>query len=328
MVRKLKSLARHSMAACGMLTVTRNLTAHLPRIIMYHGFCGPNEDVPRCVSANLFRRQLEYIKKHYQPLKLRDLVEARLRDGSYPRRAVVITVDDGYANFYHWAFPLLLEFEIPATIFIVSGLIDNNEWIWVDKVMYLCDNARGVPILARKNRRSLFRALMRLPVAERDFRVKELVKQAKVPIPAKPPLNYALMSWDQLREMADSGLIEIGSHSRTHPILAYVNAEDSWKELYTSRCLIQERLSIPVQSFCYPNGMPGDYRQDQVEMLRRAGYLCATLSYSGYVSSKSDIFKLPRINNNAGEMDLFYTQLDGMKYFQRRILKQLSFRIS
>jgi len=309
------------MAALGIFNVARNLTAHLPRIIMYHGFCGPKEGVPRRMPAHIFRRQLKYIKKHYRPLKLCDLVAARLRDGVYPSRAVVITVDDGYADFYRWALPLLREFEIPATIFVVSGLVDLNAWIWVDHVLYLCEHARGVPILAEEKQDSLFRALMRLPVAERDYRVKELAKQAKVSIPAEAPPNYALMSWEQLREVADSGLIEIGSHTRTHPILAYVNEKESWEELHTSRCEIQERLSVPVRSFCYPNGMPGDYREvEQVEMLRRAGYQCATASHFGYVSLQSNIFTLPRIGGNARDMNLFLKYLDGAEYFQQRWL--------
>ncbi len=316
-----KSLTRQLMNACGMYYVARKLSAHLPRIIMYHGFCGPKENVPRRMPVHIFRRQLEYIKKHYQPLKLCDLVAARLRDGVYPSNAVVITVDDGYADFYRRAFPLLREFEVPATVFIVSGLIDNNEWIWVDQVLYLCER---VPILDKRKRRSLFRALMRLPVPEREHRLSKLIEEAKISIPANVTPKYALMSWNQLREIAGSGLIEIGSHSRTHPILAYVNAEDSWKEFYTSRCEIQERLSIPVQSFCYPNGMPGDYRQDQVEMLRRAGYQCATASHFGYVSLQSNIFTLPRIGSITEDMNLFRKHLDGVDYLQRRILGQLS----
>lgn len=308
------------MAACGMFNVARNLTAHLPRIIMYHGFCGPNEDVPRRMLVHVLRRQLEYIKKHYRPLKLCDLVAARLRDGVYPNRAVVITVDDGYADFYRWALPLLKEFEMPATVFVVTGLLDHNAWIWVDRVRYLYDHARGVPILAEEEQDLLIRALKRLSVHEREDRLTELVEETKVSIPTEAPPNYALMSWEQLREVADSGLIEIGSHTRTHPILAYVNAEDSWEELHTSRCEIEERLSISVRSFCYPNGMPGDYRQDQVKMVRRAGYRCAVTSHFGYVSVQSNIFTLSRIGGNAGDMNLFLKYLDGAEYFQRRWL--------
>lgn len=322
MVRMLKSLVRYSMAACGMFTVARNLTAHLPRIIMYHGFCGPNEDVPRSMSAHIFRQQLEYITKHYHPLKLCDLVAARLRDGEYPSRAVVITVDDGYANFYRWVFPLLQEFQIPATVFVVTGLPDRAGWIWIDQILHLCEFARGVPELAKENQTSLFNELRSLPVSERDTRIAELVAEANTSIPAEPPPKYAPMSWDQLQEVADSGLIEIGSHTRTHPILAYVNEEDSWKELYTSRCEIEERLGVSVQSFCYPHARPGDYRQDQVEMLPRAGYRCATGSDFGYVSAQSNIFKLPRIPGNALDMNLFLKYLDGVHYFHRRILGQ------
>ncbi|MFC1814843.1 polysaccharide deacetylase family protein [Thermodesulfobacteriota bacterium] len=272
------------------------------------------------MPVHIFRRQLEYIKKHYQPLKLCDLVAARLRDGVYPSHAVVITVDDGYADFYRWAFPLLQEFEIPATVFVVTGLLDGAGWIWIDKVLYLCEHACGIPIFAEENQSALFRVIRLLPVTGRDSLINELIEESNVSIPAEVPEKYALMSWEQLQEVANSGLIEIGSHTRTHPILAYVNEKDSWEELYTSRCEIQQRLSVPVQSFCYPNAMPGDYRQDQVEMLRRAGYLCATVAQFGYISAQSNIFTLPRITGNTEDMDLFLMSLDGVKYFKQRIL--------
>ena len=289
---------------------------------MYHRFCEPKGNVPRCMPADVFRHQMEYVKKNYRPLKLCDLIAIRLRDGAYPKRAVVITVDDGYADFYRWAFPVLRELEISATVFVVTGLLDRNAWIWVDQLRYLCEHAHGVTVLSEENPRSLHRKLIRLPVAEREYRMAELAKGAKVSIPTEAPSNYALMSWKQLTEVAESSLIEIGSHSRTHPILAYLNAEDSWKELYGSRCEIQERLGVPVQSFAYPNGAPGDYRKDQVEMLCRAGYQCATVTDFGYVSPRSSRFTLPRIGGCGQDMTLFRKYVDGVEYIQRWFLGQ------
>ncbi len=323
MICMLKTLARRSLAACGMYNLARNLSAHLPRIIMYHSFCGPQEDVPSRMPVYLFRRQLEYIKKHYRTWKLCDLAAARLRDGVYPRRAVVITVDDGYANFYRLAFPLLRELEIPATLFVITKFLNGQAWMWTDQFKYLCEHAQGVLALKEEKQPALLRALKRLPVAERELLLSALAREADVSIPSEAPPEYELMSWEQLREVADSGLIEIGSHTRTHTILAQLNAEDSWEELHTSRLEIQDRLGVPVQSFCYPNGMPGDYRPDQVEMLCRAGYQCATASHFGYDTGQSNIFTLPRIGSISRDINLFLKYLDGVEYFQRRVLGSL-----
>jgi peptidoglycan/xylan/chitin deacetylase (PgdA/CDA1 family) len=317
-MERLKSFARCVMVASGACNVARKLSSHLPRIIMYHRFCGPDEDDPACLPVNIFRRQVEYLKKYYVPMKLCELVDARMRDGVYPNRSVVITVDDGYANFFRWAFPVLREFEMPATVFVVTDLLDRNGWIWTDQFRYLCQYARSNTALSEKKQRSLLQAFKRLPLAERQQRLSELAEQAKVCLLAEAPPRYALMSWEQLRVIADSGLIEIASHTRTHPILAYVNAEDSWEELHTSRLEIQEQLGVSVHSFSYPNGLPGDYRLEHMEMLSHAGYGCATASHPGYVTARSNIFALPRLSGNKRDMNRFRKYLDGVQYFLSR----------
>jgi peptidoglycan/xylan/chitin deacetylase (PgdA/CDA1 family) len=315
------------MATLGMFHIARRLSLHLPRILMYHGFCGPGKDVPGRMPVHVFRRQLEYIKRYYRPLKLTDLVKFRSHYGVYPLRAAVITVDDGYADFYRCAYPVLREFEVPATVFVVSGLINKNEWIWVDKVLYLCEHADDLSILSKESRKSLFNVLMRLPVAEREELVWQLAEQAEVTIPEQAPPKYSLMSWEQLAEIAGSGLIEIGSHTQTHPILSSLNSEESWKEIYTSRNEIEERLGVSVNSFAYPNGAPGDYREDHIEMLRRAGYACAVVTDRGYVEHGSNILRLPRISGFAlddrDQSLQFLKGLDGVEYWQKRVLRHL-----
>lgn len=319
LVCMLKSSARNYMRAFGVFNLTRNLTAHLPRIIMYHGFCGPNEVTSRHLPAHIFRQQLEYITKYYRPIKLCDLVGARSNQGTYPRRAVVITIDDGYESFYRWAYPLLKEFGVPATVFAVTDLVDRRGWIWIDQVQYLCERAGNISELAKENQKVLFTMLRRLPVHERDSTISRLIEKASVSVPAEAPANYALMSWAQLQEIVESGLIEVGSHTRTHPIISYVNDRDLWEELYISRRKIEERLGVCVHSFCYPNGKSGDYREDQVAMVSRAGYRCATGSDFGYVTAQSNAFTLQRIPGNALDITLFMKALDGAEYLQRQM---------
>lgn len=72
------------------------------------------------------------------------------------------------------------------------------------------------------------------------------------------------VSWSELREMSDSGLVEIGSHTATHPILASIADEESRQELILSKAEIEDDVEREVRSFCFPNGMPGDFRPGHV----------------------------------------------------------------
>ena len=73
-----------------------------------------------------------------------------------------------------------------------------------------------------------------------------------------PPLSGAelpALSWAQLRELARDPLVEIGSHSWTHPDLRRCSDAALERELGGSRQRLEERLDVPVRSFCYPRGV-------------------------------------------------------------------------
>ena len=89
--------------------------------------------------------------------------------------------------------------------------------------------------------------------------------------------------------------MEIGSHSATHPIFSSVTDEESWQELTCSRQQIEEGTGKSVTSFCFPNGMPGDYRPSQVRQLADAGYKCAVIADFGLVAKGTNVYHMPRM---------------------------------
>jgi peptidoglycan/xylan/chitin deacetylase (PgdA/CDA1 family) len=127
------------------------------------------------------------------------------------------------------------------------------------------------------------------------------------------------VTWEELKELARSDLVDIGSHSRTHRILSDADDDASWDEIHGSRRDLERRLDVEIASFCFPNGLPADYRGDQVEMLSRAGYSCAVASHFGYVTSESNRFALPRIGDVFRDMTRFRLEVDGLEYLRRRV---------
>lgn len=309
---KLKKIAWHIISRLKLLNFTRKATKRYPRIIMYHGFCGESDNDWRNLPASVFKKQLIYLKKHYKLYKLHELIDYKLQTGKYPEYAAVITIDDGYQNFYQWALPALLDFNIPATLFVVSSLTEKREWIWTDKVWYLWDKA----LISKRERIDLFLKLFRTPVHERNHILDEYQIKLNFRIPKEPPPRYTLMSWNHLKEIADTDLIEIGSHSQKHPILSTLSGENAWVEINSSRIDIERRLGINVKSFCYPNGLPGDFGEEHVEMLAKAGYTCATASHFGFTTEKSSLFRLPRINGAMKEKYKYLKAFDGLDYLR------------
>jgi peptidoglycan/xylan/chitin deacetylase (PgdA/CDA1 family) len=81
------------------------------------------------------------------------------------------------------------------------------------------------------------------------------------------------LGWPGLAELADRGW-EIGSHTRTHPRLTQLPAEDLARELRESREACEEALGRPCRSLAYPYG---DFDAHVITAAQEAGYAAAAI---------------------------------------------------
>jgi peptidoglycan/xylan/chitin deacetylase (PgdA/CDA1 family) len=316
MIGALKRLTPSAARISGVSAIARRLTAQWPRIVVYHNFCG-EADAPHRTSTQLFRQQMLHLKRHYRPTRLRELGR-QLADGVVPPPgSVAITVDDGHANFLRFAVPVLRELGIPATFFVLSELSNSGDWLWADKWEYVWERATGSP-----DRGSSLNELKHMPAADRERWLDDLARRVGVRIPARPPDAYALVAWEDLQQLVRSELVDIGSHSRTHRILSDADDDESWGEIDGSRRELERRLDVEIATFCFPNGQPTDYRAEQLAMVGRAGYVCATASHFGYVTRESNRFALPRIGSVFVDMRRFRQDIDGLEYLWRRVRRE------
>jgi peptidoglycan/xylan/chitin deacetylase (PgdA/CDA1 family) len=313
----MKKLALRFLQLCGAFAVSRTMSGDLARILMYHNFSASGEAVAGAVGVDVARRQLEYLQRYFHIVPLANLV-SRLASGTPPEKnTVVLTVDDGRRNFYEFLFPLLKELRIPATFFIVTSFIRREDWIWTDKVLWLAEQPRRVDELHPDRIESFFETLNRMRPETRDAAIQAVASGMRVSVPKNPPPNYAPCALSELREMADSGLVEIGSHSVMHPIFASLADEECWDELTVSRRQIEEDLGRDVKFFCFPNGTPSDYRSTHLQLAKKAGYASAVVTHFGMAGSDSNVFELPRMGVN-GNPDLlsFKKYVNGVEYIQ------------
>ncbi|MDX2165630.1 MAG: polysaccharide deacetylase family protein [Deltaproteobacteria bacterium] len=309
-------LTRLTLAAAersGGFALARRLTARPARIVMYHHFSAAAPAPPGRTAAHTFRQQLRHLRRHFRPVRLIDLAR-RLAAGEAPEAgSVAITVDDGHANFLRVAEPILREFDVPATLFVLSQRSNSGEWLWVDKWEYLRQHADSGPRLTE---------LRHMPPADRDHCLAAHARHLGVALPERPPPAYELVSWDELKRALHGGLVDVGSHTRTHRILADAGRDEAWREIDGSKRELEQRLGVEVATFCFPNGHPADYRAAQVEMAARAGYACAVAAHFGFVTERSNRFALPRMGRVFGDLSSFRRDLDGPEYLWRRLRGQ------
>jgi peptidoglycan/xylan/chitin deacetylase (PgdA/CDA1 family) len=76
-------------------------------------------------TPKMFERHLEWLGETCEVIPFREMLDAAI-DSIRERPAVAITFDDGYADNYEFAFPLLRKYRMPATFFVTAGLIDGD----------------------------------------------------------------------------------------------------------------------------------------------------------------------------------------------------------
>jgi peptidoglycan/xylan/chitin deacetylase (PgdA/CDA1 family) len=316
----MKKLALHSLRGFGVFSLTRTLSAGMARILMYHNFCGPGCKEPGTLDVAATRAQFDYLSRHFRVVPLLEIVEQLGSAKGLDRHCVALTIDDGRHNCYEFLFPLLKEYGFPATFYVVSSFIRGEDWIWTDKVVWLSEQSRRPEQLNRGNLDGLFLTLNRMRPEARNEQIQAMATGAGIKIPRQAPAKYAPCSWGELREMADSGLVDIGSHTMTHPILSSITDEESWKELTESRRQIEDGMGTKVASFCVPNGMTGDYRLAQLRQVADAGYVCGVLASFGLVGNDADPYRLPRMGMGSKSKPVEFSKfLDGAEYYQQKL---------
>jgi peptidoglycan/xylan/chitin deacetylase (PgdA/CDA1 family) len=98
----------------------------------------------------------------------------------------------------------------------------------------------------------------------------------------------------ELRQLASNPLIEIGSHTLTHPRLVELSTEEQRQEIINSKVLLESILKRGIKSFSYPFGTSSDYTDQTIEIVKKAGYRYACANNQGGVNGNSDIFTLSR----------------------------------
>ncbi len=242
----------------------------------------------------------------FRVLSLREAMAA-MDAGSLPRRALVITFDDGYADNATVALPILQRHRLKATFFVATGFLDGGR-MWNDTVIEALRSTRhevvdvpelglaAHPLLSVAERRAAIdRALPAVKYLSLDQREQAL--RSLLSALGEPTLpDDLMMSSDQVCRLHGAGM-EIGGHTERHPILRAIGDAEAMAEIRQGRERLQALTNAPVDSFAYPNGGPDrDYDLRHVAMVRRAGFRVAVSTAHGVVTADSDRLQLPRFS--------------------------------
>lgn len=119
-------IVRKTLRLLASSTLTAIHRTDAPRILYYHRV--DDDDQRSCVRPQQFLQQMGYLSaRAYHIITLEGLCHSLTSGEALPARSVVITFDDGFADNYTQAYPILQRFGFPATIFLTVGFIGTEE---------------------------------------------------------------------------------------------------------------------------------------------------------------------------------------------------------
>jgi peptidoglycan/xylan/chitin deacetylase (PgdA/CDA1 family) len=259
---------------------------------------------------------------------LRQLVQAH-HEGQIPTRAVALTFDDGYANNFYNAKPLLERYDIPATVFVISGYIARNQEFWWDELeqvllqpgklpskLYLpindtyeqwdlgkatkyseADRRSDYDLYASNaqpgSRLSFYHSVWQQLRPLKDEERREALAEIKVWADKKSvarPTHRPLTS-EEVCLLEQGGLIEVGAHTVSHILLPDQSIGCQRDEIRQCKTYLEDVLGHLITSFSYPYG---SHTEETITLVRNAGfnYACTTI-YSN-IRRNPNLFQLPR----------------------------------
>lgn len=292
---------------CKLNCLVRYLNRHKLVILMYHRLHAGEADAlenfdGQYVHVEDFAQQMRYLARYYHVIPLEQCLEPRPDE---PYRAVV-TFDDAYASVYHYAYPVLQELHLPATIFVPTDFIQTGASRWWDRLRLAIretqketimfthnDQHRVLPLRTAQEREAALRelavTLRTVPEATRDDLFATLSPAQKLEEADKISRN-APLTRAQMQEMGAHG-ITFATHGKSHTSFLTLTRAELWQEVSASKALLEDWMAKEVMWLSYPFG---DFDTRALELLPRAGYRAAVTTIDG-LSDNETRFALRRI---------------------------------
>lgn len=303
---RLNSIAKRAgklAARTGILDAWPRFGRGAPVVLMYHYFCG-DDAAPDALTVREgdFRRQLAYLTGRFRIRKVAEALREVLGGNLLGEPTVCITVDDVGPDFERYAWPAIEAFSAPVTVAICPALLGEPR----DEALFGIAHAllRHSPAATERLRRDLAMPDLSYETAWERLRGSDparlracLIDLGFFPVPGgRVPgyVRFPLLGTEALRHMAATGLVEVASHSMTHPDLSRLRGEWLRYEIAESKRRVESDFgACPI--FVYPGGQPTVPPEPGTEAAREAGYALAFAGPPDSVGPGKDPMALGRV---------------------------------
>ncbi len=269
-----------------------------------------------------------------------DDVKARLENGASAEKPfAVFTLDDGYRDNRDFAYPIFKRHGVPFTIYVPTANADGEGDLWwlvleealrrLPDVKIDRDGVTRIYLLGTDREKAdafddIYWWLRRMPEARARAITRELASQAGF-----DPLALCrelVMSWDEIRALAEDPLATIAAHTCNHFALAKLPLTDATQEIADSVARVSKELGKPCRHFSYPYGDEGSAGEREFEIARSLGIETAVTTRKGLInqSHAQAMTALPRLSLNGDFQDQRFVKvlLSGLPFAMRGTVKR------
>ena len=257
-----------------------NIYAKPVVVLLYHRVTSLKIDTHQlAVTPENFRDQMNFVKNHYKVLRFED------DWSSTTEPSVVVTFDDGYADNYYEALPIIEDVGIPATFFVSSRLIETQQEFWWDAVDYILLGNWEFPDKFRLidetyghiwntktecDRMIFHKEIIPLMINIDVIRRNQWLKQLRDWIKLKEVVRntHRPMTVMELCQFATSKFVTIGVHTHNHVCLSAISQSRQEEEIITSKRQLEGWLNNAINIFSYPYGGKNHYNEHSVNICK------------------------------------------------------------
>lgn len=313
-------------------------------ILAYHrvneGLADPQRLI---VRPDYFSEQMDVLKNLTEPVPLPLLLDRLKKQPRNARPLSAVTFDDGYADNFRIALPILRRAGIPATFFLEMNAMTHPHEHWWDelerillrpgrpdslciqlgdqKCRWSFEQDRFIPgqfwnvhmapyLVAQEAYIKIAGYLRTCAFNEREKILDMLFVWAG--IERFPRDENRTLTEEEVKQQAADELVCIGSHSISHSCFSVLDPPQQAQEIETSRSYLENLIGRPVQAFAYPYGRMEDYNLRTIHLLRKNGFQYACTTVPGLVNRWDHPLKLPRFTVGNWPGCIFRTKLENV----------------
>jgi peptidoglycan/xylan/chitin deacetylase (PgdA/CDA1 family) len=272
--------------------------------------------LPDDPTVEEFENLIVAISKHFSTFTISKALELQA-SGQLPKLSVCISFDDGYADNYTNALPILDKYQVPGTFFIATQGTKRG-YLWNDvllnnirqtQVPELTITDTNWPLNSSEKKVTVYLNLVSqlkfMPNKERDETLAKIVQQlGEIDTPR------CMMTEQELRNLHELGH-EIGGHTTTHSILGAQDEQVALTEIQSNKTDLETILDSKIKTFAFPNGyFPRDFDQSHIDMIKASGFKFACSTNDGGITSKSNRYSISRFMPHRKERTQFCLSIE------------------